>query len=398
MIFFMVLILHYFFYISKNCKPLIKIGNFTTQPFLQGKVNITNNNNILSKNKIYPKKQFILTNPVKPGDSTFKVINLLITIIIICCLSLGFKYIIFNINKNLFNLDLICTLMPNGEASDSVSQAPSDPKSWWPTGVPQGLAPIGAALLTYRTLGNTFNPRLRVLASLGALGVSGTGILFHSILQQPVGFNRFCWGYSVFRETGTWPSLEQANQTTADKYVKNVLDKAQKDPDVMKTVADQVSEARSKSNFMGDDFNILEIITKIINKFMESFYWIFKPAELHGTLGDLIGQQFVIYILLFIIVISIILLFISYLLNIILILNKDKILNNFKNKYIIYYIKYQTILIKFSLVYIPIFIFAGLITLAIGLHFLITHQIPYEKLGINLESTIEILLSNNKRQ
>ena len=56
--------------------------------------------------------------------------------------------------------------------------------------MPQGTAPIAAGLLTFRALGNSVNPRVRVLASLGAMGVSGVGITFHSIIQNQVGFNR----------------------------------------------------------------------------------------------------------------------------------------------------------------------------------------------------------------
>lgn len=121
---------------------------------------------------------------------------------------------------------------------------------------------------------------------------------------------------------------------------------------------------------------------------MENLGWLFKPAELEGTIGDLLGQQFVIYILLFILVISLIFLFTSYVINIFIFINKDKILKKFKNKWIIYYIKYQSFIIKISLIYIPIFIFIGLFILLIVIHFLLTHFIPIEELGISLDTPI----------
>jgi hypothetical protein len=40
-------------------------------------------------------------------------------------------------------------------------------------------------------------------------------------------------------------------------------------------------------------------------------------------------------------------------------------------------------------VYIPIFIFAGLFLLFKGLHFLIVHPIPFELLGVDLNSFLD---------
>jgi hypothetical protein len=79
--------------------------------------------------------------------------------------------------------------LPEGQPSNNVPPLPADPSSWWPTGVPQSFAPVGAALLTFRALSNS-SPRMRVLASLGALSVTGTGIIYHTALQKSVGFNR----------------------------------------------------------------------------------------------------------------------------------------------------------------------------------------------------------------
>ena len=70
------------------------------------------------------------------------------------------------------------------------------------------------------------------------------------------------------------------------------------------------------------------------------------------------------------------------------VLNKDKILNKFDNKFIKLYIKYQSFLAKLSLIYVPIIIIIGLFTLAHGFYFLITHQIPYYCLDIDLHTYI----------
>ena len=95
--------------------------------------------------------------------------------------------------------------------------------------------------------------------------------------------------------------------------------------------------------------------------------------------------------------ISLIFLFVYYILNIIFLLNKDiikknylkkKINNSFLQTLIIYYFNYQFFMIKLSLNFTPILIFIGLFILCKGFHFLITHQIPLEILGVNLNTII----------
>ena len=115
---------------------------------------------------------------------------------------------------------------------------------------------------------------------------------------------------------------------------------------------------------------------------------VLRSVPVEGHLDDLIGQQIIIHIILLVLVFSLILLFIFFIINNIFILNKDKIINRFDNKFIKFYLKYQILLAKLSLIYLPIFILIGLFTLAHGLHFLITHQIPYYSLGIDLHTYI----------
>ena len=69
--------------------------------------------------------------------------------------------------------------------------------------------------------------------------------------------------------------------------------------------------------------------------------------------------------------------------------NKELILKKFNNRFIIYYIKYQLILLKISQVIIPLFILFGLLELFVGLYFILTHPIPYEHIGIDLHTYIK---------
>ena len=75
----------------------------------------------------------------------------------------------------------------------------------------------------------------------------------------------------------------------------------------------------------------------------------------------------------------------------IFVLNKDKIIKYFNNKYIIWFLKYEVFITKITLIYIPFLILIGLITIGKGLIWLITHPIPYESLGIDLHQFVSSL-------
>ena len=138
--------------------------------------------------------------------------------------------------------------------------------------------------------------------------------------------------------------------------------------------------------FISDNSN--KLINDLLDKLFEAITSILKPVSAEGYLDDLIGQQTIIHIILFVLVISLLFLFIFYLVNVIILLNKDKILSRFNNKYITFYIKYQLFLAKIATIYAPILILIGLITLCHGLYFLIKYQIPYGSLNIDLHTFI----------
>ena len=68
--------------------------------------------------------------------------------------------------------------------------------------------------------------------------------------------------------------------------------------------------------------------------------------------------------------------------------NKDYIMKKFNNKFVLFYFKYQVILAKISSILLPLIIMLALIELFVGLYFLITHPIPYDKLDIDLHKYI----------
>ena len=114
------------------------------------------------------------------------------------------------------------------------------------------------------------------------------------------------------------------------------------------------------------------------------------PVE--GYLDDLLGQQLFIHLLLLVVVMSTIVLFLIFLFINFINYNKEYILTKFNNKYVKLFVRYQLFLSKLSLFTLPILIMIGLLQLFFGIYFLITHNIPYDSLGIDLHTYV----SNSK--
>jgi hypothetical protein len=255
---------------------------------------------------------------------------------------------------------------------------------WLPSGVPQGWTIIGTGLATFGALTKIpgVSPRLRVLASLGASGVTAPNVTYHSAIKNPVGFNRFMWSITEYQRTGIWPSIEQVSQQAVDKVVTESM------KHVDNVVVDKiVNEVTNKNNFLPSlDFS--EFITRLTDLIFKESMKLLQPVYVEGFFDDLIGQRMFVEVILLILSISIVFLFIVFIFNVIFLLNKDRIIKKFDNKFISLYVNYQSFFSKITLFYVPILIFIGLFTLCHGLHWLITNQIPYHSLDIDLHKYV----------
>ncbi len=149
--------------------------------------------------------------------------------------------------------------------------------------------------------------------------------------------------------------------------------------------------------YKNNNSNLLGIIITI--SFIVIYYYL--TGHVTGYFDDLIGQHIAIEVILLYMLIFTIILFIAYIINVVLFINKDYLLNSFDNKYIKIYIRYQAFLIKISLIIFPIFILISLFTLIHGIIFLLTHNIPFEQLGVDLhvlvpsESNLDNISNSN---
>jgi hypothetical protein len=296
----------------------------------------------------------------------------------------------FDIYLHSGNIELLSTAIPQGEANNNL---PMDPVRWWPSGVPQSGAIIGTALLTFAALGKIpgVSPRLRVLGALSGGGVTAGQVTYHSSLENSVGFNRLMWGWSEFRRTGNWPSIDQVAKNTSPEQLQKFSDEAMKQADntMVEEIVKEIKKSSGNNFISNSDIDVSVLIEKFTNFIFKETMQALKPVEVQGYFDDLIGQRMFIEVILLIMCLFIIILLIVFIFNVIFLLHKDKIIRKFNNKFITFYIKYQSFLSWITLIYVPIFIFMGLFTLCHGLHWLITNQIPYESLNVDLHQYLQ---------
>ena len=281
---------------------------------------------------------------------------------------------------------------------------PQDPVRWWPSGVPQTWTIIGSSLAVYRFLPGS--PRVRAIAALGTLSVTIPSVVLINAIENPNGFNRLMFSWMHHRATGRWPATIPT--TVTDGQLEPVVENMQREatanaisnnPELQNNnVVDNVSnlpgDGNNPFNFIRDGdilskisdyFNNISLETSpTYNKFINIIYSIFRPVNVEGYFDDLIGQQLLIIMSLFVIAVGLLLLMVAFLIIVFMLQNKDFILKKFNNKLIKFYINYQVILAKIGIYVLPLFILFGLIELIFFLYYLLTHTLPYESLPIDL--------------
>lgn len=234
----------------------------------------------------------------------------------------------------------------------------------------------------------TFKPGLSSLVIYNKLNKFLVVLLFGAFV--------FMFSLNRYSKTGNSPILENITNLpqTAIQFVNQAVNQAYQN-----TVNKTIFEVQNITNFNNENNscnfisgnNINDLFFDFFDSFLRNFGFMFKPAPVSGYLDDLIGQQIAVEFILLFATISLILLIIAYIFNNLLIYNKDYIINRFgkNNKFVKLYLNYQVFCIKASLYYLPIFMFIGFYVLIHGLHFLITHQIPLDSLGLDLHILVK---------
>lgn len=293
-------------------------------------------------------------------------------------------YVLFNILYHIYTLENYFDFMCN-MTSNSSTPNPQDPIRYWPSGVPQAWSVIAASLATFIALRKTgVNPKVGGAFALSAGLVSASVVTIQSIIENPVGFTTFLKAVGSLKNNGSLPSISeveampQATSTESEVIAKWVEESMRNNKEFATKVANmsdpEVSELIAKvkeawdSHSTGNSFlsNSNTIVEKIM-QFYQSIYQAtinnIKIEYPEGYLCEIIGQRIFFEFIIFITLLAIIYLFFSFLFNLLILLNKDKILNFFTNKYVLLLVRYEIMLSKFIVYVTPILILFALLNI-----------------------------------
>lgn len=226
------------------------------------------------------------------------------------------------------------------------------PNSIWPSGTFQAWAPLGGALLTWRTLAGV-HPVRRGIASGGAGAFIAVGTVYYHAVDNPNGYNNFLDNLLGRRRMGTGERVTNNPTPGRSEYISSSTD----------------------STGLGD--NIFNNFPQSSGDFLEKMIHFFKldPVVSDLPLNVLSNQHAVIHYCLLIIVITIWIFLYLFITSFIVYYFRDKVVHYFNNKWVTYYIKYQAFVIRIGFIIWPIFIIIGLGLITHGLYYLAIHPI-----------------------
>lgn len=141
------------------------------------------------------------------------------------------------------------------------------------------------------------------------------------------------------------------------------------------TTSSTTNSTNMNSNFFPDINDLNSFGQQLVVKIIEILKPVLEPVTVDYSNELLANQIYLISILLFVMCILISLLIIVFMINLIIYSYSDKLINLFKNKYVIMYINFNKKMIQIELWYLGITIVTFMYSLSKGLHFLATHPI-----------------------
>ena len=133
----------------------------------------------------------------------------------------------------------------------------------------------------------------------------------------------------------------------------------------------------NNNNFLGGGNNLSDLSNTIINSLFDKFKFILEPLQVNYSNEVLANQIHDISILLFLISVLITILLIFLLINIFLLLNMDKIIKYFKNKWVLMYLNWNKKMISIEVFLLGGSIIYFMFTLSNGILFIAKHPITF---------------------
>ncbi len=138
----------------------------------------------------------------------------------------------------------------------------------------------------------------------------------------------------------------------------------------------KISEAsENSSKYLGDENNLLELFNLYIKGIFENLKYILEPVQVNYSNEILANQIYDISILLFVLSIIITGLIIVLIINMLILINMDRIIKYFNNKYIRWYLLFNKKVIGIEILILGVTIIYFMFSLTKGILFIATHPV-----------------------
>jgi hypothetical protein len=215
-------------------------------------------------------------------------------------------------------------------------------------------------LMRYLTLNIASLALRRPALRIGALGFTNTVNVFLDILSDERRSNFWIDNLNHYARTGRFRGGQQGSGPFERDSISN--------NSISNGDTQNSGSSSSALNFLQDEPSDKFIIGDFIRNF-------FSPIEHSIPLETLINLHQVMHFGLFVLTFFLIVFTFYCLINIIILYNKDYLLNKVKNKYILMYVKYIIFKSKVDLIILGFFIFSNLFFILYILHYLIVRPI-----------------------
>ena len=134
-------------------------------------------------------------------------------------------------------------------------------------------------------------------------------------------------------------------------------------------------------SMVGLDISFKNFYESVLSKIVNYLNYLFEPVQHTFTIDVMSNHIQNLSLLLFILTVIILIFFISLLFNITLFIFSDRLISYFKNKYILWYLKFNKKMIAFEIIILSCWIGYLLYVSLTGLHYLATHPVIYSSIG-----------------
>ena len=278
---------------------------------------------------------------------------------------------IFNSYDKFFHLDSLVFNMSSNNNSNIIETTShstqvriiNDDGSWSSSIRSLFIYGTGALRVAYSR-----TPQGRVFTIVSTLLADSGSVFLNNAVNDPTYIRRHAENWSVI-----WNRISNSNDVEVSVYTN-------RDPETANAV-DAVVNSQGpgdvSNSFLPIPEGLSDFSNNLLSTFIGSLKHILEPVTVDYSNELLAEQIYGISIVLFVMVVCVLILFISFVFNVVILIFSDTLKKYFTNKYILWYIDFNKRIIGLEVAFLSITIISSLFSMAKGIQFIATHPINF---------------------